>query len=185
MGPIGDLRTYHSYGGFTSRNYARQRDTLLQALLNNGVTASRMLGVGGTLVPQLGNGVSSEGEAYRLVRASHLNTPVRRDEPGAPRLLKRLAGVGPVERMGHRRVVIDDELSELRFEVGHRGEAAAAQAFPVDDAEDDLDLVEPRAVLGQVDEADPVADVREGRATRRHRPQDAANVFFPRGSATS
>src|SRR4051812_33013715 len=137
------------------------------------------------LVPQPGNGVSLDGEAFWLLWASHLNTPVRRDEAGAPRLLKRLAGVGPVEPMGHRRVVVIDELSESRFEVGHRGEAAAAQAFPVDDAEDDLDLVEPRAVLGQVDEADPVADVREELATRRHRSQDAANVFFPRGSSIS
>ena len=58
-------------------------------------------------------------------------------------LLEGLAGVGPVERVGHRSVVVNNELSELRFEVGHRGEVAAAQAFSLDDPEKDLDLVEP------------------------------------------
>ena len=40
--------------------------------------------------------------------------------------------------------------------------------FRWSDAEEDLNLVEPRAVFWQVDEADPVADVREELAPRRH-----------------
>ena len=84
---------------------------------------------------------------------------MRRDEPGSARLLERLAGVGPVEGVGHRRVVVGDKLSELRFEVGHRGEVAATQAFSVGDAKEDLDLIEPRTVFRQVDKADPVTGV--------------------------
>ena len=81
--------------------------------------------------------------------------------------------------MGHGRVVVGNELSELGLEVGHRGEVAAADALSLLNAEEDLDLVEPRAVFGQVDEADAVSDVREELAPRRHRFEDAANVFFP------
>src|SRR4051794_32101489 len=103
---------------------------------------------------------------------------------GAASLLEGLAGISPVEGMGHGRVVVGDELSELGLELEHRGEVAAAQALPVDDAEEDLDLVQPRAVFRQVDEADAVADVREELAPRRHRFEDAANVFFPSGSCT-
>ena len=111
--------------------------------------------------------------------ASHLNAVVGRDEMGAASLLEGLSGVGPVEGVGHGRVVVGDELAELGLEVGHRGEVAAAEALSMDDAEKDLDLVEPRAVFGQVDEADAVADVREELAPGGHRFEDAANVFFP------
>ena len=91
--------------------------------------------------------------------ALQLNAVVGRNEMGAASLLEGFAGVGPVEGMGHGRVVVDDERSDLGLEFGHRGEVPAAQAFSLDDAEEDLDLVEPRAVFGQVDEADPVAGV--------------------------
>ena len=88
---------------------------------------------------------------------------------GSASLLEGFAGVCPVEGMGHGRIVVGDELSDLEFEFGHGGEVPAAQAFSLEDAQEDLDLVEPRAVFGQVDEADSVGDVREELATRRHR----------------
>ena len=88
---------------------------------------------------------------------------------GAAALWEGLAGVGPVEGVGHGRVVVGNELSELGLEVGHRGEVAAAQALSVGDAEKDLDLVKPRAVFGQVHEADAVVDVREELAPCRQR----------------
>ena len=97
---------------------------------------------------------------------------------GAVSLLERFAGVGPVEGMGHGRVVVGDELSDLRFEVSHRGEVPAAQAFSLEDAEEDLDLVEPGAVFGQVNEADPVTGIREELAPRRRGLENAANLFF-------
>ena len=104
---------------------------------------------------------------------------------GAAFLLEGFAGVGPVERMGHGRVVVGDELTNLGLEFEHRGEACATQAFSVEDAEEDLDLVEPRTMFGQVDEADAVVDVREKFSPRLHRFEDAANVFFPREPCTS
>ncbi len=114
--------------------------------------------------------------------ALQLNAAVGRNEMGAAFLLEGFAGVGPVEGMGHGLVVVGDERSDLELEVRHRREVPAAQAFSMEDAEEDLDLVEPRAVFGQVDEADPVVDVREKLASRRHGFENAADVFSPRGS---
>lgn len=81
------------------------------------------------------------------------------DEARAALLLHRLAGVGPGEGVGHRGVVVVHEFPQLRFQVCHRREVSASQELPVDDPEHDLDLVEPRTVLRQVDEADPVGGV--------------------------
>ena len=75
--------------------------------------------------------------------------------------------MGPVEGVGHGRVVVGNEPSGLGLEVGDRGGVTAAQALSWGDAEGDLDLVKPRAVFGQVDEA--VADVREELAPSRQR----------------
>lgn len=87
------------------------------------------------------------------------DTAVGWDEVGAAAFLEGFAGVGPVEGVGHRGVVVGDELSELGLEFWHRGEVAATQAFALQDAEEDFDLIEPGTVFRQVDEADAVAGV--------------------------
>ena len=81
--------------------------------------------------------------AWWFVWAFQLNATVGWDEMGAVAFLERLARVSPIEGVGHGRVVVDDELSELGFEGGHRGKVAAAQALSLEDAEEDFDLVEP------------------------------------------
>jgi len=55
--------------------------------------------------------------------------------------------------MSHRRVVVSDELPDLRFQVGHGGKASAAQTLSSNDAEDDLDLIEPGSMFRKVDKA--------------------------------
>ena len=85
---------------------------------------------------------------------------MRCDEARAALLLHRLASVGPGEGVGHRDVVIVHEFPQLRFQVRHRREVSAAQELPVDDPEHNLNLVEPRTVLREVDEADSVGGVR-------------------------
>ena len=90
-----------------------------------------------------------------------------------------LSGVCPSERVGHCGIVIADEFPQLRLQICYRCEVAAAQELPVDNPKDDLDLVEPRTMLRQVDEADPVLEIRQELPTRRHRFEDAAVVFFP------
>lgn len=74
-------------------------------------------------------------------------------------LLEGFAGICPVEGMCHGRIVIVDKLSELGLEVDHRGEVAAAEALSLLNAEEDFDLVEPRAVFRQINEADPVTGI--------------------------
>ena len=49
----------------------------------------------------------------------------------------------------------------------------------MDDPEHDLDLVEPRTVFREVDEADSVGGVRQELLACCHRFEDATVVFFP------
>ncbi len=65
-----------------------------------------------------------------------------------------LAGVGPLERFGGL-VVGLDEREHLLGEVGLAGEDAVLEQSAVEDREEDLDLVEPRGVLGGELEAPP------------------------------
>jgi hypothetical protein len=104
---------------------------------------------------------------------------MRRDELGAAFFLDRLSGVGPGEGMGHCGVVIGHELSELRFQVGHREKISAAQKLSMNDPENDLNLIEPRTVFRKVDKADSMLEVRQERLSRGHGFEDAADVFFP------
>src|SRR5262249_53910278 len=66
-------------------------------------------------------------------------------------------GVEPADGFGHRPVEVVDEGEDLGLEVRKRGEAGAAQQLAHQDAKPDLYLVQPRAVPGRVDEADPLA----------------------------
>ncbi len=88
------------------------------------------------------------------------------DEGRPAWFLHRLSGVGPMERMGHRHIVIGDEFSDLTLQILHRGEVAAAQNLSLKNAQEDFYLVEPRTVLGEVHEADAMTGVREEPASR-------------------
>ena len=74
---------------------------------------------------------------------------------------QRLARVRPTERVSHGGVVIVDEAPDSRLQCGHRGEAASPQTFAVQDAEHDLNLVEPRTVFGNIHEANAMSEVRQ------------------------
>ena len=108
-------------------------------------------------MPQLGIDILWGGETLWF---ASFDAAVGRDEVGAAVFLQGPAGVGPIERMGHGEVVIRQELTELGFQFQHRGEATATQTFSLDDAENDFDLVEPRTVFWQINEADAVAGPR-------------------------
>ena len=106
-------------------------------------------------------------------------------EARATLFLHRLSCVGPSERVGHRVVVVVHEFPQLLLQVGNRREVSAPQELSMDNPEDDLDLVEPRTVLRQVDEADPMGNIREELLARGHRFEDATDLFFfpnPRSS---
>ena len=89
-----------------------------------------------------------------------------RDEGWSSSFLRRLSGVGPVEGVGHRRVVIGDEVADFILQIFYRSEVSTPENFSLNDAEDDLDLVEPRTVFWQVHEVDAVSGVREELASR-------------------
>ena len=95
------------------------------------------------------------------MRAFQFDSAVGRDERCPLGFLERLAGVGPLEWVGHGVVVVRDEVPQLVVQFVHRGEAAAAEAFAMDDSEDDLDLVEPGAVFRQVDEPNAMVGIGE------------------------
>jgi hypothetical protein len=86
---------------------------------------------------------------------------------GAGHFVQGLAGVCPVKWMGHRSVVILQELAELLFQISYGCEVAPSHDFPHDDSKHRLNLVQPRAVLGQVHEPDVMLLVAQKSATRR------------------
>src|SRR5262245_30930 len=79
-------------------------------------------------------------------------------------LLEGPGGVEPLDGFGHGAVEVVDEGQNPVLEILPRGEAGSAEELAHQDAEPNLDLVEPGAVLGGVHEADAVARRRqEGR----------------------
>ena len=70
-----------------------------------------------------------------------------------------LARVGPIKRVGQRQVVVAQKGPQLFFQIGDRGEVAAADDLAHDGAEHDFNLIQPRAVLGQEHEADAMGGV--------------------------
>jgi hypothetical protein len=86
---------------------------------------------------------------------------------GAGPFVQGLAGVCPVKWMGHRSVVIVQELAELLFQVSYRCEIAPSHDFPHDDSKHRLNLVQPRAVLGQVNQPDAMGRIAQEFAASR------------------
>ena len=86
---------------------------------------------------------------------------------GAGHFVEGLAGICPLKRMGHRGVVIVEELAELLLQIGHGGEVAPPHDLPHDDPKHRLNLVQPRTVLGQVHEPNGVVRIAQKSATRR------------------
>ena len=68
---------------------------------------------------------------------------------------ERPAGVCPPERLGEHAVEVRDERQDLLLECLDGEEVTALENASGEDAEPDLDLVQPRAVLGREDEANP------------------------------
>ena len=119
------------------------------------------------------------------MRAFQFDSAVGWDEGCSFGFLEWLAGVRPMERVGHRFVVVGDEVRQLFVQRVHRDEAAAAQAFAVDDSEDDLDLVEPGTVFRQIDEPNAMAGIGEKFTAAGLGLQDAFLVFSPSTSSRS
>src|SRR5688572_32172515 len=92
---------------------------------------------------------------------------------------KRLTAVGPTEGLGHGPVEVSDEALDLGLEVLGGDEAAPPDHLADQDREPDLDLVEPRRMLGGEVEDDAVLGIAQKRLPARHRLQDAALALDP------
>src|ERR1700730_13810805 len=84
---------------------------------------------------------------------------------------QRLA-LGPEEWLGHGCIEVGNEALDPLLEMLLGGEVAAAEEFAHEDREPNLDLVEPRGVLGREVEGDPVAGVAQECLACRHRLKD-------------
>src|ERR1700683_259846 len=102
----------------------------------------------------------------------------RKFHPHFPSRGERLASLGPLERLCHGPVEVVDEALDPLLKVLLRGETAAPQQFACEDREADLDLVQPRRVLGSKMEADPGALRSQVSFPRHHRLQDTGLALF-------
>src|SRR5215472_6818772 len=88
-----------------------------------------------------------------------------------------LSLVGPLEWLGHGAIEVVDEGEHLVLQIFDRAEVAAPQELAHQDAQPDLDLVQPRRVLGCVVEHDGVAGVAQKRRARGSRPKHYTHVL--------
>ena len=87
-----------------------------------------------------------------------------------------LASIRPLKRLGKSSVEIVNELFQSIFQFRQRGKVSSLDSAAVDDSENDFDLVEPRRVLGKVNQANPVALVGQKFDASCHR---LKNSVFP------
>src|SRR3954471_5160527 len=77
--------------------------------------------------------------------------------------LEHLTREGPLERLGQHFVEVADEVQDLGPQVVRGGEAASANDAPDQNAEPNLDLVQPRRMLRGVHKADAMTQVTQER----------------------
>ncbi len=80
----------------------------------------------------------------------------------------RPSGVGPVERLGKGLVEVLDEFKQSLLQFCGREKIPATQNATLQDAENRLDLVQPRGVLWQVHETNTMIWIGQKLLTRRH-----------------
>jgi hypothetical protein len=90
---------------------------------------------------------------------------------------QRLALVGPLERFGHRAIVVVDEGQNLRLQVLYAGEGTALEDLAHQDREPDFDLVHSGTVFGGVMEHHLVGRVTQESRPAFHGLKDAALAF--------
>jgi len=93
-------------------------------------------------------------------------------DPMPPSRCQRLSYLGPLEGLRHGPVEVGDEALDPLLQVLLRGKTPAPQQFARQDREPNLDLVQPRRMLGGKMEADPVSLRPQESFPRHHRLQD-------------
>jgi hypothetical protein len=87
--------------------------------------------------------------------------------------------VGPLEGLGEDAVEVANELEDPLAQIVEGYEARPLEQPAHEDAEPQLHLVEPRAVLGRVDEADAMGNIGKELLATGKRLEDAAAAFLP------
>jgi hypothetical protein len=85
----------------------------------------------------------------------------------------------PAERLCHGSVEVGNEALDPLLEVLLGREVAAAEELADQDREPDLDLIDPRGVLGREVESDPVTGIAQERLACCHRLEDAGLSLLP------
>src|SRR3990172_12204883 len=94
---------------------------------------------------------------------------------------QRTTSVGPLERLRHGPIEIGDEVQYALLQIVYRSEVATLQQTPDQNAEPDLDLVQPRSVDRRVNEPDAMRRVLQEGSARLHGFQDASFTLDPQG----
>ncbi len=77
--------------------------------------------------------------------------------------------IGPLERMGHRLMIVDEKRENLLLKVLQRAKVAALKQLARQNAEPDFDLVHPGSMLGGVIQDDPMRGIMQKSGTCFHR----------------
>ena len=88
-----------------------------------------------------------------------------------------LSLVRPFERFGHGLIVVIDEGQDPDLQVFHAREGATFEQFADKDAQPDLNLVQPRTVLGGVMEDDSMGRITQKLGATAHRGEYSAFAF--------
>src|SRR5207253_11144350 len=80
--------------------------------------------------------------------------------------------IRPLERFGHRLIEVGNEGQDALPQVRNRREVPPLQQPAYQNAEPELDLVQPTAVLRCIEKADAMAGITQERCAGRHRLQD-------------
>lgn len=81
---------------------------------------------------------------------------------------QRATGISPPERLGHREVEVLDEVQDTLPKIVNRTETGPLQQLANQDTEPDLDLIQPRSMLGGVDKTNTVTLVFQERLSGFH-----------------
>ncbi len=79
-----------------------------------------------------------------------------------------LSLVGPFERLGHGLIVVVDESQDSGLQVFNGGEGTTFEQFADQNAQPDLNLIQPRTVLGRVMEHDSMGRISQKRGATGH-----------------
>src|SRR5260370_12806759 len=88
--------------------------------------------------------------------------------------LEGASGVRPLEWLGEHLVEVIDKRQQFRAEIVHRRETATTDGLAHDHPKHDLDLIEPRTVLGGVHEPEAMALLQQELLPTLHRLQHTA-----------